>query len=108
MNTEWYAWQQNARRPSHRPAPGYKQAPAKRYPEKPPVAEEVIQTHRLEIERKTFVFTLKENLRGRLLRITEASTAHNNTIIIPASGLDEFKSLLEEIISTAGPNPPPA
>jgi len=41
---------------------------------------------------------LKENPRGRLLRITEDIAGRYNSIIIPATGLREFKKLLEEMI----------
>lgn len=34
-------------------------------------SEETIKSERIQIERKLFLFTLKENPRGRFLRITE-------------------------------------
>ena len=108
MNKEWYAWHQRPQSPRDRAAYGRKPDPARRHPEKAPVREDVIQTYRLEIERKTFVLALKENVLGRLLRITEASASYSNTIIIPAAGLPEFKALLEEIIRASESNPPPA
>jgi hypothetical protein len=37
---------------------------------RPPVHEETLKFEQVEIEHKNFVFTLKENLRGRFLRIT--------------------------------------
>ena len=40
-------------------------------PPKPPVNEDTLKTDKIQIERKTFVFTLKENPRGRFLRVTE-------------------------------------
>ena len=65
---------------------------------KPPVVEETLKTNKIQIERKTFVFTLKENPRGRFLRITEDVGGRRDTIIIPATGLDEFKKVFEEML----------
>jgi len=60
----------------------------------------------VQIERKTFVLTLKENVRGRLLRITEDLAGRRNSIIVPSTGLKEFKKLLEEMIKVADELPP--
>ena len=38
---------------------------------RPPVNEDTLKSAEIQIERKNFVFTLKENPRGRFLRITE-------------------------------------
>jgi hypothetical protein len=69
------------------------------------VVEETIRTDKIQIERKTFVFTLKENPRGRFLRITEDVNGRRDTIIIPATGLDEFKRLFEEMLRTSNETP---
>jgi hypothetical protein len=60
---------------------------------KPPVQEDTIKTGQVQIERKTFVLTLKENPRGRFLRITEETGGRRNSIIIPAPGLGDFKRI---------------
>jgi hypothetical protein len=78
---------------------------------KPPVNEDTLKAGQIQIERKTFVFTLKENIRGRLLRITEDLGGRRNSIIIPSTGLEDFKRLLEEMIKAseeipAGKNAP--
>jgi hypothetical protein len=54
---------------------------------KPPVNENTLKSWQVQIERKTFVCTLKENLRGRLLRITGDAGGRHDTIIIPSTGL---------------------
>ena len=72
---------------------------------KPPVNEDTLKSDKVQIERKTFVFTLKENPRGRFLRITEDVGGRRDTIIIPATGLEEFKKLLDEMVKTAGEIP---
>ena len=70
-------------------------------PPKPPVHEDTLRTERIQIERKTFVFALKENPRGRFLRITEDVGGRRDTIIIPAPGLEDFKKALEVMVKTS-------
>lgn len=72
---------------------------------KPSVVEETIKTDKIQIERKTFVFTLKENPRGRFLRITEDVSGRRDTIIIPATGLAEFNRLFEEMLKASAETP---
>jgi hypothetical protein len=72
---------------------------------KPPVNEDTLRTEKVQIERKTFLFSLKENPRGRFLRITEDVGGRRDTIIIPAPGLEEFKKLLDEMVKTASEMP---
>jgi len=74
---------------------------------KPPVNEETLKTDRIQIERKTFVFALKENPRGRFLRITEDVSVRRDTIIIPAPGLEEFKKILDNMVKASEEAPPP-
>jgi hypothetical protein len=76
-------------------------------PPKPNVVEETIRSEKIQIERKTFVFTLKENARGRFLRITEDAGGRRDTVIIPSTGLDEFKHLLDEMVQASGESPAP-
>jgi hypothetical protein len=79
----------------------YGNRPLQRSP-KPPVQEDTLKSGSVQIERKTFVFTLKENPRGRFLRITEDVGGRRDTIIIPAPGLEDFKKLLVEMLAAAG------
>jgi len=72
---------------------------------KPPVQEDTLKSEKIQIERKTFVFTLKENPRGRFLRITEDVDGRRDTIIIPSTGLEEFKKLLEDMVKTSNEIP---
>ena len=73
---------------------------------KPPFNEETLKTDKVQIERKTFLFMLKENPRGRFLRITEDVGGRRDTIIIPAPGLEDFKRLLDDMVRAAGETPP--
>ena len=75
---------------------------------KPPVNEDTLKSAKIQIERKTFVLALKENARGRFLRITEDVGGRRDTIIIPAPGLEDFRALLDEIIKAAAEIPPKA
>jgi hypothetical protein len=73
---------------------------------KPAVVEDTLKSDKIQIERKTFVFTLKENPRGRFLRITEDVNGRRDTIIIPATGLEEFRKVFEEMARTSADTPP--
>jgi len=73
---------------------------------RPPANEDTLKSERVQIERKTFVFTLKENPRGRFLRITEDVGGRRDTIIIPATGLEEFRKLIEEMSKLSNTLPP--
>ena len=73
---------------------------------KPAVNEETLKADKVQIERKTFLFTLKENPRGRFLRITEDAGGRRDTIIVPAPGLEDFKKLLDEMVRAANEMPP--
>ena len=72
---------------------------------KPPVREDSLKSGEVQIERKHFIFALKENPRGRLLRITEDIAGRYNSIIIPATGLKEFMKLLDEMIKASDDAP---
>ncbi len=75
-------------------------------PPRPPVNEDTLRSDKVQIERKTFVFSLKENPRGRFLRITEDVGGRRDTIIIPAPGLEDFKKLLDEMVKASNETPP--
>src|SRR2546423_13998536 len=75
-------------------------------PPKAPVNEDTLRSEKVQIERKTFVFALKENPRGRFLRITEDVGGRRDTIIIPAPGLEDFKKLLDDMVKAAADIPP--
>lgn len=59
-----------------------------------------------KIERKTILFSLRENARGRFLRITEDMGGHKDSIIIPSTGLPVLLDLLKATMAadaSAGP-----
>ena len=75
---------------------------------RPPVYEDTLKSAKIQIERKTFVLALKENVRGRFLRITEDVGGRRDTIIIPAPGLEEFRNVLDEMVKASAETPPKA
>ena len=59
----------------------------------------VLKSENVAVERKTFIFDLRENPRGRFLRITEDASGRRDSIVIPAPGLEEFRRVLDDIIA---------
>jgi len=57
-----------------------------------------LKNHSIRIERKHFTFELKENPRGKFLRITEEVNGRYDAIIIPQTGLEQFRDALNEVI----------
>lgn len=51
------------------------------------------------------MFTLKENPRGRFLRITEDVNGRRDNIIIPSTGLDDFKKILDDMVKASNEIP---
>ena len=70
--------------------------------------EETLKTEKIQVERKTFIFTLKENPRGRFLRITEDVGGRRDNIIVPAPGLEDFKRIVDEMVKASADIPPKA
>ena len=60
----------------------------------------------VQVERKMFSFSLRENPRGRFLRITEDVGGRRDTIIIPSTGLSHVSDILKRVVEAdvkAGP-----
>lgn len=55
--------------------------------------DKVLETRDYKVENKKFFFDLKENVKGRYLRITESSGGRS-AIVIPETGLREFSEIL--------------
>ena len=66
---------------------------------KPPVQEETLKSEKIQVERKTFILVLKENARGRFLRITEDVGGRRDSIIVPSTGLEDFKKIVEDMVT---------
>jgi hypothetical protein len=72
---------------------------------KPPVEEETLKSEKIQVERKMFVLVLKENARGRFLRITEDVGGRRDSIIVPSTGLEDFKKAVESILEASNAIP---
>ena len=59
----------------------------------------ILKSENISVERKNFIFDLRENPRGRFLRITEDANGRRDSIVIPAPGLEDFRRVLDGIIS---------
>jgi hypothetical protein len=66
-----------------------------------PVQEDTLKSGQVQIERKNFTLMLKENPRGRFLRIIEEVGGRSDSIIIPSTGLAEFQKLLDEMVAAS-------
>ena len=56
-------------------------------------------SEQIQIERKLFTFDLKENPRGRFLKVTEDVGGRRDAIIIPATGLHQIRDVVERAIT---------
>src|SRR6188472_2216522 len=83
------------RRPAYNPPYDSGAAP------KPHVSEDTIKSATLQVERKSYVIMLKENERGRFLRITEEVGGRRDSIMIPASGLEDFARMFGGMLSAS-------
>ena len=53
----------------------------------------------IDVERKHVTFDLKQNSRGRFLRIIEEVGGHRNAIVVPLGGAEVFRDALNEVIN---------
>lgn len=53
----------------------------------------------IQIERKLFTFDLRENPRGKFLKVTEDVGGRRDAIIIPATGLHQIRDVVERAIT---------
>lgn len=57
-----------------------------------------IATEKVAFESKMFFLDLKENPRGRFLKITEDVRGRRNTLMLPAAAFKDFREALERLI----------
>ncbi|MFV1994121.1 MAG: DNA-binding protein [Verrucomicrobiales bacterium] len=60
---------------------------------------DAIHTEKVVTDRKIFFLDLKENDRGRFVKITEDVRGRRDTIMLPVESLSEFIEALQEISS---------
>jgi hypothetical protein len=63
--------------------------------------QEVLHTEKILADRKIFFLDLKENSRGRVVKITEDVGGNRDTIMVPAEILGDFIDALTDIRATA-------
>jgi hypothetical protein len=61
--------------------------------------DNVIEAREVQIERKFFHVELRENDRGKFLRITEEAHGRRNTIIVPSTGIEDFTAVIAQVIA---------
>lgn len=59
---------------------------------------DLLASERISIARKTFFLDLKENARGRYLKITEDVGGRRDTIMLPVEALDDFVQAFARIV----------
>ena len=62
---------------------------------------EPIHTEKIFADRKIFFLDLKENDRGKFLKITEDVRGRRDTIMVPADVLDDFVEALQNVQAAA-------
>jgi len=62
------------------------------------VQSDLLHTEKILADRKTFFLDLKENNRGRFLKITEDVGGRRDTIMLPAGAFKEFAEALGRLI----------
>jgi hypothetical protein len=67
--------------------------------------DNIIEAKELQIERKHFYVELRENDRGKFLRITEEAHGRRNSIIVPSTGVDDFTAAISEVLTSNGSTP---
>lgn len=60
-------------------------------------SEQPLHTEKIFADRKIFFLDLKENNRGRFVKITEDVRGRRDTIMVPAEVLDDFINALQAI-----------
>ena len=62
---------------------------------------DLLHTEKILADRKTFYMDLKENARGKVVKITEDVSGNRDTIMVPAEILGDFIAALSDIKDTA-------
>ena len=61
--------------------------------------EKTLARRELQIERKQLSIEMRENFRGRFLRIVEKCGGKTNVVILPDTGINDFYAALDEVIA---------
>ena len=63
--------------------------------------DDLLHTEKILCDRKTFYLDLKENARGKVVKITEEVAGNRDTIMVPSEVLGDFIDALTDIQTTA-------
>jgi hypothetical protein len=66
------------------------------------MGSEPIASEKVLIDRKMFFLDLKENQRGRFLKITEDVGGRRDTIMLPAPAFRDFLEALQRLVEYEG------
>lgn len=61
------------------------------------MASEPLASEKVVVDRKIFFLDLKENARGRFLKITEDVGGRRDTIMLPSTAFHEFSEALAKL-----------
>jgi len=64
------------------------------------VGADPLASEKITIDRKIFFLDLKENNRGRFLKITEDVGGRRDTIMLPAEAFQDFTEALLRLVET--------
>jgi len=56
------------------------------------------ENRHIRIENKNFFFSCKKNAQGRYITVAEIKGNFRNTILIPESGWDDFRDVLDDYV----------
>jgi hypothetical protein len=62
--------------------------------------DQVLESRELQVERKFFRLEVRENDRGRFLRVTEENQGRRNTVIVPDTGFADFARVVNEVLAS--------
>lgn len=63
--------------------------------------QDLLHTEKIIADRKTFYLDLKQNARGKVVKITEEVSGNRDTVMVPAEVLGDFIDALTDIQTTA-------
>ena len=66
------------------------------------MGSEPIASEKVSIDRKMYFLDLKENQRGRFLKITEDVGGRRDTIMLPAPAFRDFLEALQRLVEFEG------
>ncbi|GEP44167.1 DNA-binding protein [Brevifollis gellanilyticus] len=76
------------------------------YEEQPRRGTPPLHSEKIMTDRKIFFLDLKENERGRVIKITEDVRGRRDTIMLPVEAADEFLDALQRILEMERDLPP--